>query len=205
MTFIAFLEGFIIGVGTIIFIGPVLFTLLQITLHRGYHAGLSVALGIIASDVLILGLFYIGLIDFFHHPDVQFWMAVFGSIILLSLGIKYIIKPYSTVNDPSLPNLTKNSNSFMKGFLVNFINPFVFVVWISIITHAENRFEFNAHVGVFLLAVLVGIFTTDVIKVMLAGKLHSLLKPGLLRKIFFSIGLVLIGFGFRLIHFIATR
>lgn len=201
----AFLEGFIIGAGTIIFIGPVLFTLLQITIHRGSIAGLSVALGIIVSDVIIVGLFYVGLIDFFQQSIVQFWMAVLGSIILISIGLKYIIKPFSPTIGNSPSGIRKNSSAFVKGFLVNFVNPFVFVVWISIITLAENRFESVADMRIFLFAVLAGIFTTDTLKVFLANKLQTILKPAFLRKIFFTVGLVLIGFGFRLIYFIATQ
>lgn len=199
-----FLEGILLGMGTIILIGPVLFTLLQITLQRGYHAGLSTALGIIVSDILIVVLFYTGLKDFFQFPNVRFWMAVMGSIILLSLGIKYILKPYSPTNDFSLSNLEKNSNGFIQGFMVNFMNPFVFVIWLSIITLAESRFSLKADELVFLIAVLAGIFITDVLKVILAGKLHSLLKPRLLRNSFLVIGLILIGFGIRLVYFVVT-
>ncbi|MBI3234781.1 MAG: LysE family transporter [Bacteroidetes bacterium] len=93
----AFLEGFLMGLGTIIFMGPVFFTLLQTTLQRGVKDGLSVALGIIASDILIVTLFYIGFIDYFRQPNVQFWFAIIGSVILLGLGLSRIFSTIQTL------------------------------------------------------------------------------------------------------------
>jgi len=49
-----FLEGLIIGIGMILFVGPVFFTMLQVTLMRGFWAGFFVALGIIISDIACL-------------------------------------------------------------------------------------------------------------------------------------------------------
>ncbi|MBI3234780.1 MAG: hypothetical protein HYZ42_12215 [Bacteroidetes bacterium] len=93
----------------------------------------------------------------------------------------------------------------MKGFLVNFVNPFVFVIWISVVALAKGRYPSETEVGIFLIAMLLGIFSTDMLKVFLAHKLRSLLKPVLLRKVFNIIGLVLIGFSFRLIYFVINQ
>jgi threonine/homoserine/homoserine lactone efflux protein len=205
MTLMAFLEGFMIGLGTIIFIGPVLFTLIQITLQRGSTAGLNVAFGIITSDILIVVLCYVGLVDYFQNALVQFWMAVIGSIILFSLGLKYMLKPYSPAIDSSTSTTRKKSNAFAKGFLVNFVNPFVFLVWISFLSLSKKKYASENNVEIFLFAVLTGIFTTDVIKVFLANKINSILKPAFLQKAFFIIGLILIGFGFRLVYSIASQ
>ena len=199
-----FLEGFLIGLGTVIFIGPVLFTLLQISLDHGYKAGLSVALGIIVSDILIVALFYLGLIDFFTDEAVQFWLAIAGSAILFGLGLKYILKPYTPKPVVTKPSLANISVSFSKGFLVNFVNPFVFMVWLSIVSVAKEKFDAETDVQVFLVASLVGIFATDALKVLLAGKLQKILNPKFLKKLFRLIGLILIGFGIRLLFFIAS-
>jgi len=201
----AFVEGFLMGLGTIIFMGPVFFTLLQVTLQRGVKDGLSVALGIISSDILIVTLFYIGFIDYFRQSNVQFWFAVIGSLILLSLGLKFLLKPNTSYSESTDSSLKKNSNAYMKGFVVNFVNPFVFVIWVSIMALAKGRFSSETDVGIFLFAMLLGIFSTDVLKVLLAHKLRTILKPALMRKFFYIIGLVLIGFAFRLIYFVVNQ
>lgn len=51
----AILEGYLIGLWMIVFIGPVFFTLIQSTLHYGVRLGLSVAFGIHGT---IVGIFF---------------------------------------------------------------------------------------------------------------------------------------------------
>jgi len=198
--FMPILEGLLAGIGTIIFVGPV-FTLLQISLEQGKSSGLSVALGIIASDILIVALFYFGAIELFQKPHTQIWLAILGSIVLIILGAKYIIKPYTPLALESTQSYRKLPSSFAKGFLVNFVNPFVFFVWIALLTYAESKFDSRFEVNSYIISVLAGIFITDVSKVLLADRLQSQLKPVLLRKLFITIGSVLILFSFRLIYF----
>ena len=55
------LEGYVIGLGMVIFIGPVFFLLLNSSLQSGVKAGVAVALGIIVSDIICVALCYYGL------------------------------------------------------------------------------------------------------------------------------------------------
>jgi len=201
----AILEGFLLGVATLIFIGPVLFTLLQITLTNGTRAGIHVALGIVVSDMVVVALFYFGAIEFFKNPEVQYWLAVMGSVILLLLGLKYLFQKELPKAEEQKHSLLKNTGFFAKGFLVNFVNPFVFFVWISIVTLANSRYPTDIEVGSFLVAALVGIFSMDTLKVLLAQRIEKFLRPEVLRKLLQIIGIVLIGFAIRLIYFAVSQ
>jgi len=60
--------------------------------------------------------------------------------------------------------------------------------------------------ALFLAGVLIGIFATDIAKVLLAQRLRALLNPIALRRLYFMLGLVLIGFGLRmLVHAYGIR
>ena len=201
----SFLEGFLTGVGTIIFLGPVFFTLLQITLDRGLKAGFSVAIGILSSDILIVFLFYFGAREIFQDDEIQFWLAAIGGIVLLVLGLKYIWIPAVSTEIKLKASSLKTAGAFVNGFLVNFVNPFVFLVWISIITYAEGKFDTQQEVGVYISAALLGILATDSIKVLLAHRLKALLNPILLKRLFTLIGIVLIGFSIRLFVYVAMQ
>jgi threonine/homoserine/homoserine lactone efflux protein len=88
----SFLEGFLTGVGTIIFLGPVFFTLLQITLDRGLKAGFSVAIGILSSDILIVFLFYFGARELFQDDEIQFWLATgWFAVLAYLVGVTSIL------------------------------------------------------------------------------------------------------------------
>mgnify|MGYP003889305199 CR=1 FL=1 len=108
------LEGFLFGLGMVIFIGPVFFTLIHSSFQFGMKAGFAVALGILASDVLIVGLCSYCLIGFFENEDHRSWMALIGSGILFYLGFKYILKPAKMINDVKDPTMLMLSSFFCK-------------------------------------------------------------------------------------------
>lgn len=195
----SFLEGYLVGLGMSIFIGPVFFTLLKSTLHHGNGAGISVAIGIFTSDALCIGLCSFGAIPFFENPNNQIWLAIAGSIILFGLGIKYLVKPATYTDDKILLKYYQYSSFFTQGFLVNFINPFVFLLWIGIIGYGQGKYGFTIDLLTFLGASLLGILTTDVIKVILAQKIKGFIRPKVLSLVFKIFGILLIGLGIRMI------
>ena len=87
---------------------------------------------------------------------------------------------------------------FTQGFLVNGVNPFVFVVWIGFITIGRNNYQ-ETSLYIFLIAILVGIFATDILKSFLADKIKPYLKEKTLLIAYKIIGFILIGFSIRII------
>ena len=200
----AVIEGFIIGLGMVIFLGPVFFTLLQSTLEFGIKEGLAVALGIVISDVVVIVLCSFGAIPLFKNPENQFWLAVIGGAMLIVLGIKYMLPK----NLKSENKISISSGGFWKfftkGFLVNFVNPFVFIVWVGVIGIAQSRHGATSDLVLYLSAALVGIFLTDSTKVFLAHKIKAFLEDDYLNIIYKVIGVILIGFSLRAFYFAAN-
>ena len=195
-----YLEGFILGLGTIIFIGPVFFYLLKTTLEKGTQHGIIVALGIIVSDIVCAAICASGASSYLKDNANQFWLAIIGGIILLALGLKYIVKP--TTKTDSNKTLASNKLAvFTQGFLVNFVNPFVFMVWIGFLVYGESQTTNSLSLLLFVLAILLGIFTTDLIKVLLSSKIRGYLKPQNMLIIHRTIGVILILFSLRLFFF----
>ncbi len=200
----SFVEGYLWGLGMIIFIGPVFFTLLKSALNYGFWAGMMVAFGIFVSDVVCVLLCSYGAIPFFENPLNQHWLAVVGSVILFGLGFKYLLKPNVNVDTDLKLKAGHYTAYFVKGFLVNFVNPFVFLVWIGVIGLAQRKYGVGQDLWLFLAAALLGILTTDSAKVIFADRIKALIKPKFLLRAYQVIGIVLIGFGIRMIWFVAT-
>ncbi|WP_281988206.1 LysE family translocator [Aquimarina aggregata] len=197
----SFIDGFIIGLGMIIFIGPVFFLLLNSSLQFGTKAGTAVALGIIVSDILCVLLCYVGLSSFLTAKGNQFWIGVFGSIIIFGLGINYLLKKAVLSNEP-IVNAKNIGKFFLKGFSVNFFNPFVFIIWIGVYNYGEHKYVENSSLFFFLLAVLLGILTTDLVKVFLSKKLKKILSVKRLTLFFRITGILLIVFSIRLLYLV---
>jgi threonine/homoserine/homoserine lactone efflux protein len=193
----AFTEGLVIGFAMIAFIGPVFFYLLKTTLQSGYKSGFSVACGIITSDILCVILCLIGFIPFFNNPANKTVITITGGIILLLLGTKYLFKPSISYDSIGTTKTKQIAGYFTKGFLINFVNPFVFLVWIGIIGLGESKFGNTTKLYIFLSGVLAGIFITDSLKVILAQKIKPFINPERLIFIYRIIGVVLIIFGIR--------
>lgn len=194
-----FLEGFVLGLGMVIFVGPVFFTLLKSALNYGFWAGMMVAFGIFVSDVACVALCALGAIPFFKDGDNQSWLALVGSFILFALGLKYLLRPNVNSNPELKLKVGHYTAYFAKGFLVNFVNPFVFIVWIGVIGLAQGKYGSGTELWVFLGSVLIGILFTDSLKVVFADRIKKFIQPAFLLRAYQVIGGVMLGFGFRLL------
>lgn len=201
----AFVEGLGVGLAMVVFIGPVFFTLLKSALNYGFWAGMMVALGIFISDVVCVVLCSFGAIPFFEGAENQFYLAAVGSIILLGLGLKYLLKPNVNVDGQVKLHAGHYTAYFTKGFLVNFVNPFVFLVWISVIGFGQGKYGSGQDLWIFLTAALVGILLTDSLKVVFADKIKKLIQPRVLLRAYQIIGVILVGFAGRLVWYAFTH
>ncbi len=192
----AFIEGYGIGLGMIIFIGPVFFLLLNSSLQYGHSAGLAVATGIIVSDILCVVLCYYSLSEIIINEENKMIIGGIGSLLIFLVGISYLFKKSKKHQDDSIRPLSTIS-FFLKGFSINFFNPFVFVVWIGVYNYGQHQFVERGSLLVFLGSVLTGILTTDVLKVFLSGRVKKLITPDRLEILFKITGVILILFSLR--------
>ncbi len=195
-----FLDGFLVGLALIILLGPVFFTLLKASLQHGLVAGTLVALGIFVSDILAVLLCAYGASAFLKSDDSRFYLALVGGIVLIVLGVRYFLKKKKAEEETIQLNAKHYIGFFSKGFLVNFVNPFVFAVWIGIIKVAGDKHGFDKNLAIYLAGTLLAIFSTDMTKVFLAAKIKNILKPQILFVLYKIIGVCLVLLGLRLFY-----
>ncbi len=193
----SFFEGLGYGLAMVLFIGPVFFTLLRGALQHGASGGVMVALGIITSDLIIAVICISGLVHLIERWLTGPWMALAGAVLLFALGLRYILRPKLDMDGPQRAKRRKAAGLFIRGFLVNFVNPFVFAIWIGLIVHATNTYGAGQGVWMFTTGVLLGIFLTDVGKALLAPRLHRVLSVNRLKKVYTVIGVFMILFAVR--------
>lgn len=195
-----FLDGFLVGLALVILIGPVFFTLLKTSLQHGVVAGSLVALGIFISDILAVLLCVYGASAFLKSDESRFYLALVGGVVLIALGVRYFLKKKKAEEEVIQLNAKHYIGFFSKGFLVNFVNPFVFAVWIGIVKVAGDKHGFDKDLAIYLAGTLLAIFSTDVTKVFLASKIKSILKPEILFVLYKIIGVCLVLLGLRLFY-----
>lgn len=198
------IEGLLLGLTLAILFGPIFIALTETGLRHGIRAGIAVGSGIWVSDILVIVTSYI-FISRIHilvqDPSFQFWMGAIGGLILIISGIVSIIK--STNKDTSTKAFDAKSylGYFTKGFAVNFINPFTFVFWLSVMTTYVMGKGIDG-LETFLLfgTIMLTIMTTDTLKVVLAKLIKTKLKPHHIRHFTRIAGIALIIFGLVLMY-----
>ncbi|HMV44329.1 MAG TPA: LysE family transporter [Leptospiraceae bacterium] len=194
-----FLEGYLVGLGMIVFIGPVFFLLLSVSLQLGGTAGSLAAFGIFVSDIVCVCLCYYGVTSFLNDPTTKNWIVLSGGLLLILLGSKYMFKKDFKIEEKKDIASLRYISCFVKGFLVNFVNPFVFFVWIGVITYEKTLEANGCNPLIYLSGTLLAILTTDLSKVFLAKWIRKFLNPRKLGYFYKASGIFLIGFGIRLL------
>lgn len=174
------LEGLSYGMILAIMLGPIFVALTQTAIEKGARAGITVGLGIWVSDFLFIFFSYlfISKLDALVQDHIfKYWMGIFGGFILITFGIAMVLKKVKKIKGEKFT--AKNYLGFwLKGFLVNTINPFTFVFWLGVISSKVIGAEMNESESyVFLTAILFMIILTDTIKVFGAKAIRNKLRP----------------------------
>lgn len=203
MIFQALLEGIGFGIGLAFLIGPVFFTLIQISIDKGERIGATLAFGIVCSDFLIMLITYLFLEGLRSLAYFDAVLAVLGGAALIVIGIGMVFKK-ARIEQVEDSDIAKKDfyKAFTKGFLLNTLNPFAFVFWAGISSMLSLRDGFKAmHEWVFLIGLLLSVFCTDLLKVYMSKKIKRLLKPQALLWINRLSGVFVVGFGVRLFFY----
>lgn len=189
-----FLEGLVMGVVPVFFVGPVLFTLLAASLEAGFLAGAQVALGIAVSDVVAIALCAAGVGPLLTQPWGQWALQLAGGAILLGFGIVMAAQAARVAAPEARP--TSPGRRFLAGFAVNFVNPFVFTFWIGAIGGLGARSDLSwAALVPFFGGMVTTILLTDLLKAAAASALQRHLSGPALTWARRASGVLLAGAG----------
>jgi Putative threonine efflux protein len=170
------LQGIQTGLVLCIMLGPIFFALVQAGVERGMRAGLMVGLGIWISDLIFILSIFFGASFIVTVTEWEGFKATFGAIgglILIGFGIGMMF-----TKSPPLPTIGEGRQEigartylglWVKGFLINTVNPFTFFFWLSVmslILLAEDSSDNYAYL--FFIGVMGTIIFTDALKVALA-------------------------------------
>ncbi len=176
--------GIKVGLILSFMIGPIFFALVQTSVEEGFRAGAMVALGIWVSDTSFVLAVYYGvsyLAEIVKAPSFSLILGIAGSILLACFGLATLLTIPKGLLSNTLPEYKRSSSYlslFIKGFLINTINPFTVFFWTSLMGTVVVKDGFDGQqASWFFGAVLGTIVTTDLLKVILAKKIRYSLRP----------------------------
>lgn len=197
----SFLHGVAFGALFVFTIGPTFFAILQSSLSKGFVAGAATALGISVCDISYATLASMGLSQLVENESFRWWLALIGGVLLFVFGV------ISMVRKPEMATIADEGDKgglgkyFLKGVLINGINPFVVIFWMGIIGMTTVNWGYSGwEQHLFIIGMLSMILSTDMLKSFLANRLRiwiTMKRIALINKI---VGAALVLFSFQLFY-----
>ena len=196
------INGILSGLFLALLIGPVFFTIIQTSIEKGFRSGVFVAIGVSLSDAFYITLSYLGIYQIFNNEDVVEYLAYCGGGVLLVFGFYYVfIKNRKLSRAGEEVQTTSPVRLAAKGFIINGLTPMVLLFWIGTVSFATTGFGYSTPGKAipYFAAIVVTVFSTDLLKAKLADRLRVVLTQPVIRILNIVLGIVMIIFGTRLI------
>lgn len=182
----ALITGLTLGLLLAISIGPIIFAIIKQSLDNGYKGGLLFVAGVSSSDIIIVTV--CNLLSSLFNKALQHQTAigVIGRIFLLIIGIYTLFFKKVMMDDSGAlieKVFTKKQlfGIYLSGFFMNMLNPGVLIFWLAATAKIQSQIEGDLHPIRFLITVyavcLLFVLSTDIAKVLLAGKIRPKLTP----------------------------
>jgi threonine/homoserine/homoserine lactone efflux protein len=200
------IEGILLGFTLTIMVGPVFFAHLQTALNRGFWASNYLLIGIVINDVLLIFLSFLGTAQLMEHNNNKLIIGIGGGLILIVFGfISFRKKVRISDMRPKVQALTTGGvlHYILKGFLLNVLNPFVWIFWIGVVTLLSSNYVDHEYPLPYILtffSLVLGIyFVLNIVKGALSYKVKRLIKPKTIVWMNKVVGILLFVFGIVLI------
>lgn len=197
----ALLKGLTFGLLLSIAVGPVLFSIIKQSLTNGHRGGFAFVIGVSVSDISLVMISNIFTELFNSILAFKTEIGIAGCVLLISTGVYFIFFKKIKVNEEGkqIFKFRKRDYAkiFLSGFFMNTLNPAIFIFWITTSTAIINH-SVQQRIIIFITC-LVWMLGTDILKVLLAGKIRNKLTPHNIHIINRINGIILIVFGIALI------
>ncbi|MHB1178738.1 MAG: LysE family translocator [Daejeonella sp.] len=199
------IESIISGIGlgfVLSFLtGPVFFALIKTSIEKGFYAGVSLAAGVVVSDIFYVALTLYGTSFLALENTYRVQIGVAGSSILFAIGIYYLFKNVK-VNYEATTSKRHNTGYFLKGFIMCIFNPAILLYWLSVtsgVISISGEID-PAAVIPFFGSILITQFSVDVVKAYYANKLRYRIKEKTISNLNRIAGVLILIFAARLLY-----
>lgn len=196
-------SGITLGLAIAILVGPVFFLIINTAIKKGFLQAFYVALGVALCDVIFILVIYFGFYQFQNSYFNTKTLSFFGGVLLVIFGLMMVIKKVKLEQIQELAFTKKDRlKYFVKGFLLNAINPSVILFWIAAVSATSIQLQYNGwHILVFFVACVATMLASDVLKIYLSVKLTSKITAQTLHFINVVSGIAMILYGIYLLFF----
>ncbi|MBC7509597.1 MAG: LysE family transporter [Ferruginibacter sp.] len=197
----ALLKGFAVSLLLIFSVGPVIFTIVKQSVNNGRGGGLSFVSGVWLSDLVLAILSNVFTEWLSQLLNFKKEIGLTGSFFLIAMGVYYIFfKKIHIKEDENKIVITARTHAklVVSGFFINTLNPALMFFWLTTATALAATHTINQRIIIFTTCLILN-GASDVLKVVLAGKLRTKLNEKNISLVNKISGLTLLIFGVVLI------
>jgi len=198
------IYGLATGMVMSIMLGTVFFALVQNSIDQGFKSGISIALGVIVSDILLISTAYFNSALIPKGGITESIVRVCGAVFLIIYGLNNF-RQNRTISYP----VTRAGRIFFfmrTGFFLNLLNPGNFIGWVVVTTNITQVARYNPHqCFLFYLSAIAAIFSMEILISLGAAQLKKFISDKLLTSINYAVGVIFILFSVVLIYPLVFR
>lgn len=192
----AIIKGIGLGFLLAISVGPIVFTILKLSMKFGHRVGYAFIAGVSVSDIIMAVVANVAAELVHSLLKYEVAIALGGAILLMVLGLYSLFFGKDPVMDNSELTVEFRKRDMAKysiqGFFMNVLNPGPIFFWLTTAT-AFAYLPLDERIVLFGTSLAV-VLVTDFLKVRLAGSIRRWLTPSILHKIHYISAFILIGF-----------
>jgi L-lysine exporter family protein LysE/ArgO len=174
----AILAGILLSLG----FGSVFFALIQTSIENGFKNAVKIALGVCFGDFLLILAAIMGSNLIPENDKVLNWIKFFGAILLLSIAISQF-KPSKISTKIKEYKFLKFLYFFLKGLLLNVLNPINFVSWL-VYASALKSYGYSKELQIYaLVTTVITIFVSESAIALFAYKIKNYLSEKSILKL----------------------
>ncbi|MBO4307199.1 MAG: LysE family transporter [Bacteroidales bacterium] len=205
-----FLLGIVGGIALSLFFsfGPAFFSQIQASIHYGFRNSVPFPFGVSCGDILIVSILLLIShnipIDEMVHVFENRWVIYIGAGVVGGFGLYTMLLKTKHVTEANENDKLKfhnvqapsRFNVFMRGLMLNFLNPVIWVYWCSLVTlllYGDSEISLGQRY-LFFGGVLSATLLMDILKCKLASLLQRIITFRFLKIFNKCVGVILIGF-----------
>ena len=170
--------------------GPAFITLVQTSLHRGFRSAAWFATGVILNDAMVISICIMASVQVVMKSSKEAaWACVGAGIVLLLFGVSTFRKKVKEREERDA-YLERRTNEVLKkqedkpawivflakGFVLNILNPFVWIFWFSAVAMVAGNMGGNKVSTMVFFAIILGTtLLLELLKAWGAAKLKKFL------------------------------
>ncbi|MEE1885196.1 LysE family translocator [Pedobacter flavus] len=195
----AILQGILAGIIFSFLTGPVFFSMIKTSIEKGFKAGLSLAIGVILSDLIFVVLTLYGTSIVSINAQYYEVIGLCGGAFLLGIGLFYLIRKAKVNYNIADEIKVKKRGYILKGFFMCILSPTTYMFWIIVggIVSAQLHYNLDQKIAFFLTAMSTQ-FSVDVAKTYYSAKLRHRINEKTLIILNRIAGVIIIIFSLRI-------